>query len=447
MSANTRDIKPSSYIDLALGIVVVVSIAIVAIPQEWLQTSYELELSRYPAQILGDGYTGGHSEARWVDKDALKWECELKPGAQDPFCSMQLDITNKAGVGLDLSRFDSMTIWAEYRGSAKQLRLYLRNRHPNYYVPGIEISTKYNMIEVPVAELATGLKLSMNNFTVATWWLIGGNVPHSFSHPEFNEVAIIELQTSAATHSGTHEIQVKKISLNGTGLTQGSPYQVVISAWSAIVFCMLCYRFFTVRSAITRRNKLKEDLTAISTSLSLESQAFEELKKTDSLTGLGNRVGIRDILYSGLVEWRDKKVPFSFVMIDLDNFKNFRHSYGHDIGDGVLKDAAKLMSDNLRQTDVLTRWSGEQFALACPNTNLDQAEQIAEKLRVVLETQLKGKDKPVTASFGVASMTEANVEKLLKDADLALYRAKQYGSNRVCVKLPDDGSLSGATEF
>lgn len=441
MSAKTRITKHAWYLDAALAFLILLSIAIVAIPQSWLQTSFELEPSLYPAQILGDVYVGGNSEARWLDKDSQKWVCNLNKGAQDPYCSMQLDVTNKAGVGLDLSRFDKMTIWVDYHGSATHLRLYLRNRHSNYYIPGNEMSTKYNMIEAPAEDLANGLELRMSDFSVAGWWLIGGNIPLSDSHPQFNEVAIIEMQTGSTVRSGAHEMQLKKISWSGPLVKQSTLYQAVIIAWSAAMLCILSYRLINAQRELKRQRLIQEELMEINASLSLETLRFEELAKTDLLTGLRNRVGIRDILYRGLLDWRDNKAPFSFILIDLDRFKSINDTYGHDIGDEVLKDAAKLMRANVRETDALTRWGGEEFVLACPNTNLEQAAHIAENLRKSFEAHLRCKGKPVTASFGVATMSEGNLEKLFKKADKALYRAKEMGRNRVCAKVSEELSL------
>lgn len=442
MSVSSRVTKFASSLNFALALTLVASVVVVALPQEWLQQSFELEPRRYPAQVFGDAFVGGDSEARWLDQSAQKWECQLKPGAQDPYCSLRVDLTNKDGVGIDLSRFDNMTIWADYQGSATHLRLYLRNRHPNYFIPENEISTKYNMIEVPVAALHKGLELPMSTFTVAGWWLIGGNIPLSDSHPEFNEVAIMELQTGSSVRSGTHEIQLNKVQWSGAWVTQNTLYKAVISAWSAIVFCIFSFRLVTAQHQLKQQRKIQQELEEINNSLRLESLRFEELAKTDSLTGLRNRVGIRDILYSGMVGWRDKKLPFSFVIIDLDKFKDINDTYGHDAGDAVLKDVARLMSDNVRQADALARWGGEEFVLVCPGTNLEQATQIAEKLRAALESQLKCQGKPVTASFGVATMSEVNMDQLFKKADKALYQAKQLGRNRVCIKLTEQDSTS-----
>lgn len=447
MGAILRVIKSASYIDLALMFLVFVSLVIVVAPEKWFQTSFELEPHHYPAQIHGDRYSGGNSEAHWLDKRSQRWMCELKPGAEAPFCSMQVDLTDAQGKGIDLSRFDTMTIWADYTGNASHLRFYLRNRHPNYYKPGVDLSTKYNTIEVPVNALSTGLQVRMADFNVATWWLIGGNVPLKDSQPEFNEVAILEVQTGSMVRSGTHEVQVMKLVWTGRLVSQSTLYKAVIVLWSAAMLCTLVGRLVSAQRELKNQRAAQAELRTINDFLNQETRRFEQLANTDLLTGLRNRVGIRDIFYRGVVGWRNKRTPFSFIIIDLDNFKQINDTYGHDIGDVVLKDAAKLMLESVRHTDALARWGGEEFVLACPDTTLAQAAQIAENLRSTLEAKLKCDGNPVTASFGVATMKDDKLDNLYKKADMALYRAKQLGRNRVCTdecdgenKFPENSS-------
>jgi diguanylate cyclase (GGDEF)-like protein len=432
MSATTPASRSKSPVDIGLALMVLASIFVITMPEDWLRTSFTLEPSNYSAELVGDAYIGGNSTASWVDEDTQHWQCELGSAAGEPFCSMQIDVTNADDVGIDLHRFDQMTVWADYQGDATHVRLYLRNRHPNYYDPANSITTKYNTIEVPVKELATGLTIELDDFYVAGWWLIAGNLPLSYANPEFNEVSIVEVQTGSRVRTGTHKIQLKKVVWSGRILEQSVLYQAVIIAWSVVIICILGYRLLLSQRELNRQRETHEELMAVNAALNLETRHYEDLAKTDALTGLYNRVGIRDVLHEGLVEWRDAGVPFSFVMIDLDHFKTFNDTHGHDVGDRVLRDTAKLMQAHVRRTDVLARWGGEEFVLACPDTTLDQAVQAAENLREALATKLSYNGSPVTASFGVATMDQPSLERLFKKADIALYRAKKLGRNRVC---------------
>ncbi len=413
-------------------VMALVSVAIILIPSESLRTSLTINPTDYPATLVDDAYSGGNSEVRWLDRDSQRWECELGRGANDPYCSLQLDVTNAEGQGLDLRRFDTVTIWTDYQGSAKHMRFYLRNRHSNYYDPSNSITTKYNAVELLVDELATGVAVDMkNDFSVPSWWLIRWEIPLAFSHPEFNEVSVIEVQTGSTVRSGTHEIQLQKVVFSGPLIEQSVLYQGVIIVWAIIIFGMLISRLLNMRSALNRQRQYQEELLAINQSLNLKSQRYKDMAKTDALTGLPNRVGIRNMLHKGLMDWRNHGAPFAFVIIDLDNFKQINDTYGHDIGDRILKDAARLMSNRVRRSDALARWGGEEFVLVCPDTTLEQAEQVAENLRAELEHSLVHEGESITASFGVASMDDANLDHLFKKADTALYKAKDLGRNRV----------------
>src|SRR5690606_32452296 len=147
-----------------------------------------------------------------------------------------------------------------------------------------------------------------------------------------------------------------------------------------------------------------------------------------------NRICICSVLYKGLKAWEESRTPFSFVMIDLDHFKQINDNFGHQVGDETLIATARLLDKNVRRTDYLARWGGEEFILICPNTNLEQAYILAETLRTKIETADIYPDFKITASFGVASMTEPNLDQLFKAADEALYAAKSQGRNRVVRK-------------
>lgn len=435
MSAGLRPVRLLSRLELALVVMALASLAVILIPSERLRTSFEFVPTKYSTLLVDDRVLGGNSHIEWVDEKTQRWRCTLRSAFRTPFCSLQLDVTGADDEGINLSRYNTMTVWADYSGSATHLRIYLRNRHPDYYTPAYGMSTKYNEVEVPVAGLAKGLELNMSDFNVASWWLIAGNVPMDRSHPEFNEVSIVEVQTGSTDNSGIHEIQLRKIVWSGQLVSPSQLYQAVIIAWAVFIFGILVYRLLKMKVELNRQRRFQEELLAINASLNLESRRYEDMAKTDDLTGLSNRVGIRNLLHQGLMDWRSKGTSLSFIIIDLDNFKKINDDYGHDVGDEILKNAAELMARCVRRTDALARWGGEEFVLVCPETGLDQAVQAAENLRQEIEAHLKYRGEPITASFGVATMTEANLDHLFKKADMALYEAKRLNRNRVCSEV------------
>lgn len=417
--------------EAVLAIAACLSLGLIMLPKEKLSRSLEFEPFGYRTDISADAYSGGNSVAEWVNRDVQLWRCQIGQAFKSPYCSMNIRVIDKEGKGLNLSGYDKMKIWAQYKGDAQHMRMYLKNRNPNYYVPGDPISAKYNMIEVPVADLREGLEVRMSDFAVAGWWLVRNNLVLKEAHTEFDDIIEIELQTGSAVTSGVHEIQLKKIVWSGPIFTEVALYRGMAITWSLLIVGVLLYRLLLMQMEISRHKRYQEELVAINGLLSLQNQKFEDLAKTDHLTGLLNRIGIRDVLYDGLTQWKKSQTPFSMILIDLDHFKQVNDTYGHDVGDEILKGASAAFKNIVRKTDALARWGGEEFILLCPGTNRVQAVAAAESLRKRLEAEPIFQEIKVTASFGVATMTQPDLDHLFKSADEALYKAKKRGRN--CV--------------
>ncbi|MDD5053409.1 MAG: diguanylate cyclase [Sulfuricurvum sp.] len=156
--------------------------------------------------------------------------------------------------------------------------------------------------------------------------------------------------------------------------------------------------------------------------------------QTDSLTGLMNRTKIDEVLLNEIKRVKRYDYPFSIILVDIDHFKEVNDKFGHQAGDSVLKEFAKLLSENIRESDFLGRWGGEEFLILCPHSNADGALVFAESLRKKIEQfhfEFVGHK---TASFGVVEYAENNTQEMLfKLVDEALYDAKERGRNRVVL--------------
>ena len=168
----------------------------------------------------------------------------------------------------------------------------------------------------------------------------------------------------------------------------------------------------------------------------------EELRgraETDPLTGIANRRRFHQSLEIECLRFTRSHFPLSVLMIDLDFFKDVNDEYGHPVGDAVLRIVAQILLLSLRKTDLLARYGGEEFAVLLPETRVEGARVIAERIRrTVFEKPIvaDGCEIRVSVSVGIASQvadSEAVPETLLKKADRALYRAKALGRNRVEV--------------
>jgi diguanylate cyclase (GGDEF)-like protein len=159
----------------------------------------------------------------------------------------------------------------------------------------------------------------------------------------------------------------------------------------------------------------------------------------DPLTKLYNRRFLEETLDRELARLERKNLPLSLIMIDVDHFKSFNDTFGHEIGDAVLRDLSEILQRNVRGSDIACRYGGEEFIIVLPEANVEIARQRAETLREAMrELQLVHDGKPlgpVTLSLGVACFPEHGHqrEQLLQAADAALYEAKNAGRNRVVV--------------
>ncbi|WKY47380.1 diguanylate cyclase [Eubacteriaceae bacterium ES3] len=161
-----------------------------------------------------------------------------------------------------------------------------------------------------------------------------------------------------------------------------------------------------------------------------KNNELASLSVTDKLTGAYNRIKLDEILCLEIENYQKTKRPFSVIIGDLDKFKEINDRLGHLAGDQVLKKTAEIMGVTIRENDICGRWGGEEFMIICPNTRLEGAAVLAEKLRHRIEMSEQGF--PVTISIGVAQIRDEDTfESLVKRADDALYRGKSSGRNRV----------------
>ncbi len=152
----------------------------------------------------------------------------------------------------------------------------------------------------------------------------------------------------------------------------------------------------------------------------------------DYLTG----VLTRRALFSRLKSVDCKRSPYSVIMADIDNFKQINDTFGHQAGDRVLKELGKIFKENLRKTEFVGRYGGEEFLIVLPDTDKEKAKFVAEKLRKLIENSyFNYPGRRITVSFGVADCREADCSKCSKKvielADERLYKAKREGKNRV----------------
>jgi len=154
----------------------------------------------------------------------------------------------------------------------------------------------------------------------------------------------------------------------------------------------------------------------------------------DSLTGLYNRRKINELIQHEIERSERYQKGFSVIIMDIDYFKRVNDRHGHLAGDELLKMFAQILLDTIRHTDEVGRWGGEEFVVLCPETNMDGACLLADKIRQKIEHSTFNDYGKQTASFGIACYQEGDtIDSIINHADEALYMAKNAGRNRVEV--------------
>lgn len=182
-------------------------------------------------------------------------------------------------------------------------------------------------------------------------------------------------------------------------------------------------------------NNLTRLLNTKNRELTKANKIITELTKIDPLTQLANRRHFNDRIEEMISLAERKSQPLSLIMTDIDKFKNVNDTFGHEAGDRVLQGYAELMKKNTRKEDLVVRFGGEEFILLLPLTDITEAYQFSERIRMGLsQKDLLGNGHVVTASYGVSQLlkNEGRIP-FIKRADMALYRAKKSGRNQTII--------------
>ena len=192
-------------------------------------------------------------------------------------------------------------------------------------------------------------------------------------------------------------------------------YIISIAVFAAL---SLLYPLFLGKDLIERQEKLTEEIRSLS--------------EIDHLTEMYNRRKITELFETEYARYKRYKYPLSIIIVDIDFFKKINDKYGHNQGDITLKEIASILKAEVRESDHVGRWGGEEFLVICPETETDGAYILAEKLRKTISEYTFTNIGHRTASFGVTTCSDdCTFESMINRADKALYSAKSEGRNNV----------------
>jgi diguanylate cyclase len=234
---------------------------------------------------------------------------------------------------------------------------------------------------------------------------------------------VADLAKNVASDVDDHAAKIKAISADLAGIDRKS------DGANAAVFSAMD-QMLAANSELQQRLEQAEKQLAVQ---AVEIKAHESEARTDSLTGLSNRRAFDDELKRRLNEFQRKGTPCTLILLDIDFFKKFNDTHGHQVGDEVLRSVAKVIAKQSREMDVPCRYGGEEFAVILPATDAAKACVGAERIRAAVEesaTICDGKNLKVTCSLGVSHfLPNDDVARLIRRADDALYTSKKAGRN------------------
>ncbi|MFT7562105.1 MAG: diguanylate cyclase (GGDEF)-like protein [Flavobacteriales bacterium] len=399
----------------------------------WYHHGMEKRVQIYPSMnapiIRNDSINGGRSiGVLSVEGGLLKLKCQTRKAANVfPFCGLLAPVSN-SGAGVDFSAYTEFEIDLSLETDSRDTVLvYLLNEESKS--GGNEV-LRSHVRTINPSDHIVRYELPLESFFVPSWWLFAHPNDELKGVPDLSNITYIQISTGDSTYERTETIAISRIEIVGKWVGVKILYTIIVVVW-ILVIVLYSVRALVMLSRRLQKSKLRAtQLEKINSLLSIEKDKFESMSKVDPLTGALNRAGIRDVLDTIQKRFVRRSIPCSVVMIDIDNFKNINDNYGHDAGDKILVEVVSLLTSLCRGNDRLARWGGEEFILILPDTELADAVSVAQKCRKIIEKSIMAETQ-VTCSFGVSELKEMGMAVCFKEADAALYRAKDLGRNRV----------------
>jgi len=376
-------------------------------------------------------------DLQWVDESRFHLRCHYRDTQEYQACGVTF-LLGPGGVtrGMDLSSFDSVVLDVAYRGNGGYVRLGARNFDPRFSREQDANSSRMQSTNIRAADLLGPLAIGLDELAVPEWWIAQYNLQRDYNKPSYENVIAMSVDVPFMQTDKVHELELRQLQLRGEWISREALYLGIVCAWMLTAAAAVVWQLATLRRQQRHQQRDIEALVARTAQLRHEQDHLRRQAAIDQLTGVLNRRGVEQAL-AGLGE--EAAAGVALVVMDIDHFKRINDSHGHNAGDQVLQRVAAVMLHNVRAGDILGRWGGEEFVVACLQCTAEHAAQVAEKIRLRLEATHFGSRQRihVTASFGVAAMRgTSDFAETFRRADEALYRAKSEGRNRVVVDEP-----------
>ncbi|MEO7497545.1 MAG: GGDEF domain-containing protein [Massilia sp.] len=428
----------SSRVGYAIAVVVgliVLTITLLLWQHFGMKTVLELSAAsggEVGVTALDDREKQGESIAKLTRKsDALVLDCDLRPTFKLPYCGYQFTLSRDA-KGRDLSKFDAISFDLDYEGEGKHmLRFFLHDFEDGRSSLQDFMSQKVSEVHFDLPKQGV-VTMPITILRTAPWWIDMRNTPLLNTDMRIDNVTAVDILIGIPEATGHHRLTLRSIKFHGKLIRQNTLLLILVAGWMVCALAWLANATVRYRAQLRSSSNRLHLLSQINNALELETRELAGQAYFDSLTGALNREGLRD----GLINKWQTRGPhgdlMSVVFIDLDHFKRVNDTHGHAAGDEVLRTFATGVQSEIRATDKLVRWGGEEFLIVCLGTGGGEALVLAEKLRATMQAQAWPCGLQMTASFGVTEWQPGeDIGEAIKRADSALYRAKAGGRN--CV--------------
>ncbi len=419
-----QPIKDSSQKKLyAFLSLISVTLIILALLLFDVEKSHTINLNSADISVIDDRSVHGESTASYVRTNhGVEFACQVtKSHLEQPYCELVIDVQDLKQqapfTGLDLSSYEQIGLWIKHDHPTQPgTRIELRNFNPDYSTQGEIESLKHNRLEYFEAYVANPTWLKMNDFTVPQWWSNRHNLSLTNGGTDFSNIYTIAIAPSSSVQEGNYKLTIERIELKGKYVSHGTLISILIALWSLAIGYII-----------------RGTSSPIENKVDLAPQTKQALKfgdMSDPVSGALNRIGLRKCF--------DQLAPtdlqnLSLIFLNIDYFEKITGRYGQQLENEILLRFVKEINAICRSSDTVIRWNEEEFLLVCPDTKLEQAVDVAEKIRASISDAKWPNGIKLSCSSGVAQMYDEDLNDLIARANRALYSVKNTGSNRTAA--------------
>ncbi|MGR5166398.1 GGDEF domain-containing protein [Vibrio astriarenae] len=387
-----------------------------------------------------DQLQGGASttEMNFVGDSALL-ECQIKRSENYPwpYCGVSVHLSDHPAKGVDLSSYHTVKLNVDLvnieTGEHPRMRFYLRNFNPEYSNLSDEYTHKYNGLDYYPREDKDAFDVPLDALQVMSWWLVDNEIPIKHSAPERTNVNKIEFATGSGLGEGQYRLVIHRIEFVGNYTSAENVFLFLLMVW-IFMGIYLSYREVRLSREELKRAKLRQQhLHAINQSLRAQTFEYAELANRDALTGAMTRHAVRDWLKAQAAKDDNAVTKLGILYLDIDFFKSINDTYGHSMGDDILREFVMVILREVRPVDRVVRWGGEEFIVFCPDVTQARAEQLADKILQSVKLHKWTHNKVLTCSIGIARLGYEEPEFAIARADEALYQAKKQGRDQAML--------------